>query len=279
MVINIAQFICFIICRMLGSLKTGAKLIVFCFITQFAINYCCNFACEMDGITTVFFDIDDTLWHFSRNSELALASTFKLMGCDNWCPNYDAFHDNYEHFNHQLWQLYNQGKVEKEVLEVLRFEQALEASNYCCDDVDELAEAMNTCYLDQLVRNNHIMPGAIELLQYLHGKGYQINALSNGFKGAQERKLEAGGMNRYITHLVLSEHCGITKPRRGIFDYAMKLCGAEPHAIVMIGDDPSTDIAGAHNAGWRTIYINARDVQCREADHTVGTLLEIKDLL
>ena len=233
----------------------------------------------IEGITTVFVDIDDTLWWFSRNSELALASTFRLMGCGEWCANYDAFHDHYEHFNHELWQLYNKGGVEKEVLEVRRFEQALEASHYCCDDIDELAAAMNTCYLNQLVQNHHLVPGAVELLQYLHGKGYEINAISNGFKGVQERKLEAGGMNRYITHLVLSEDCGITKPRRGIYDYAMNLCGAQPEQIVMIGDDPTTDIAGALGAGWETIYLNTRGIACPEAHHTIGSLMEVKELL
>lgn len=233
----------------------------------------------IEGITTIFVDIDDTLWWFSRNSELALASTFRLMGCGEWCANYDAFHDHYEHFNHELWQLYNKGGVEKEVLEVRRFEQALEASHYCCDDIDELAAAMNTCYLNQLVRNHHLVPGAVELLQYLHGKGYEINAISNGFKGVQERKLEAGGMNRYITHLVLSEDCGITKPRRGIYDYAMNLCGAQPEQIVMIGDDPTTDIAGALGAGWKTIYLNTRGIACPEAHHTIGSLMEVKELL
>ena len=67
----------------------------------------------MNGITTVFLDIDDTLWWFSRNSELALASTFKLMGCAEWCRDYDAFHDHYEHFNHELWQLYNKGDLRR----------------------------------------------------------------------------------------------------------------------------------------------------------------------
>ena len=233
----------------------------------------------MEGITTVFIDIDDTLWWFSRNSEVALETTFRLMGCSEWCHDYKAFHDHYEHFNHDLWQLYNHGGIKKEVLEVRRFEQALEASKNCCDDVDELAAAMNTCYLDQLIKNHHLMPGAVDLLQYLSGKGYQINAISNGFKGVQERKLEAGGMNRYITHLVLSEDCGITKPRRGIYDYAMQLCGAEPQQIVMIGDDPTTDIAGALGAGWRTIYLNVRDEACPSAHHTVSSLLEVKEIL
>ena len=116
-------------------------------------------------------------------------------------------------------------------------------------------------------------------VDYLHNKGYELNVISNGFKGVQERKLEAGGMNRYIKHVILSEDCGITKPRPGIYDYAMQVCGAKPSSIVMIGDDPTTDIAGALNAGWRTIYFNTRSIDCSEAHHTVSSLLSIKDLL
>ena len=123
------------------------------------------------------------------------------------------------------------------------------------------------------------MPGAVELLQYLKEKGYQINVISNGFKGVQERKLEAGGMNRFITHVVLSEDCGITKPRPGIYEYAMSLCGAKPQEIVMIGDDPTTDIPGALNAGWHTIYLNINNIPCPTAHHTVSSLMEIKNLL
>ena len=232
----------------------------------------------MEGVKIVFIDIDDTLWWFTRNSEVALASCFEMMGCADRGFNYHVFHGHYEHFNRELWQQYNHGLVAKEVLEVRRFELALGACG-CSGDVASLAVAMNSCYLEQLVKQSHLVPGAVELLQYLHSKGFEINVISNGFKGVQECKLEAGGMNRYITHIVLSEDCGVTKPRRGIYDYAMSLSGADARSIVMIGDDPSTDIAGARNAGWRTIYLNMRGESCPIADYTVTSLFEVRELL
>lgn len=232
----------------------------------------------MLDITTVFIDIDNTLWHFSRNSDLALKEAFDFFNCSQWCSSYDEFYHHYEHFNHMLWQLYNQGEVEKDVLMVKRFEQALQACHHS-GNTHELAAMLNATYLDRLVMHHELVPGAVELLQYLHDKGYEINALSNGFKGVQQRKLQAGGMNRFITHVVLSEDCGVTKPRRGIYDYAMKLCGVGPSHIVMIGDDPSTDVAGALAAGWHTIYFNLNHVPCHLAHHTVNSLLEIKDIL
>ncbi len=65
----------------------------------------------MDGITTVFLDIDNTLWWFERNSEKALATTFRMMGCGEWCHDYEMFHDHYERFNHDLLNGWTSGKL------------------------------------------------------------------------------------------------------------------------------------------------------------------------
>lgn len=237
-----------------------------------------NCMLKVTGINTIFIDIDNTLWHFDRNSDLALHETFTTHQCQLWCNDYAMFHDSYESHNQRLWQFYNQGMVAKEVLVVKRFEQAIRECGRRGNS-GELAALMNATYLERLIMHHELVPGAIELLEYLHGKGYQINTLSNGFKGVQEKKLEAGGMNRYITHTILSEDCGITKPRQGIYDYAQQVTGCEPQSTVMIGDDPSTDIAGALAAGWKTIYFNINGAPCPTAHHTVGSLLEIKKLL
>ena len=50
----------------------------------------------------------------------------------------------------------------------------------------------------------------------------------------------------------------------------------------MIGDNPETDIHGAHDAGLRTIYLRRPDAGTEQlpwADHTVTRLEEIKALL
>lgn len=232
----------------------------------------------MTGIKTVFIDIDNTLWHFTRNSDIALEETFHIFHCERWCHDYEYFHRRYELHNLRMWQLYNQGLVAKAVLMVKRFELALRDCGHNSDSM-HLANDMNTTYLERLVMHHELVPGAVELLKYLHEQGYQVNALSNGFKGLQDMKLQAGGMNRYITHMILSEDCGITKPRLGIYRYAQQVIGCTPSTTVMIGDDPSTDIAGALAAGWRTIYLNLTGTPCSTAHHTVTHLLEIKQLL
>ena len=108
-----------------------------------------------------------------------------------------------------------------------------------------------------------------------------MNVLSNGFKGIQQQKLVSGGIDHLIHHVVLSDDCGITKPLPGIYDYAMQVCGTTPEASLMIGDNPETDIQGASQAGWRTIYFNLRGIDPipGTADATVTHLQQIEDLL
>jgi HAD superfamily hydrolase (TIGR01459 family) len=46
------------------------------------------------------------------------------------------------------------------------------------------------------------------------------------------------------------------KPHRPVFDaLSAQLSAAEPHRILMVGDSPEHDIAGAKEAGWHSLFI------------------------
>lgn len=233
-----------------------------------------------NGITTAFVDLDDTLWWFTANSRVALAHTYSHFHIEQWEPQYDRFEHIYETRNAALWHEYHHGRITRDFLLVERFRHVLEQVNARCDHT-ALSREMNDYYLDDLATLPALVPGARELLEALHARGMQVNVLSNGFAGVQQRKLRSGGIDHLIDHMVLSDDCGITKPQPGIFDYAMRVCQCTPEHTLMIGDDPDTDIAGAHQAGWRTIYFNGkqRPAIAGTADLEVSTLDAITALL
>ncbi|MBR1803293.1 MAG: YjjG family noncanonical pyrimidine nucleotidase [Muribaculaceae bacterium] len=233
-----------------------------------------------DGVTTVFVDLDDTLWWFTANSRVALAHTYAHFHIERWEPAYSRFEHIYETRNSALWHDYHHGRVTRDYLLVERFRYVLEQVG-CNEDCTALSRDMNAYYLDDLATLPTLVPGARDLLQALRAHGLEVNVLSNGFAGVQQRKLRSGGIESLIDHVVLSDDCGITKPQRGIFEYAQRVCGCEAARTLMIGDDPDTDIAGAHAAGWRTIYFNAK---CREAvpgtaDVEVASLTQVTAML
>ena len=235
---------------------------------------------KFDGITTVFLDVDDTLWWFTENSKVALDHTYRMCDIGSWCSSYELFVDTYRKKNAELWHKFHHGEISKDFLQRERFRYVLKELGYD-GDCDALGAKMNDDYLDYLSRLPKTVPGAKELLAYLVGKGYDVNALSNGFKGLQDRKLVSGGIAGLVHHLVLSDDCGFTKPMRGIFDYALGVAGSTAETTVMIGDDPDADIAGARAAGWRTIFFNIKGVDSSgvECDAEVQTLDEVQALL
>ena len=234
---------------------------------------------KMKGIVTVFVDIDDTLWWFTENSKLALRHTFDAFDISSVCT-YERFKEVYLKKNLELWNLYHHGLIDKDFLVNERFRFTLKECGYK-GDVEKMCHLLDEEYLRFLALQPTTIPGARQLLEYLVAKGYDVNTLSNGFQGTQQQKLISGGLSDLIHRNVLSDDCGITKPQRGIFDYALEQCGAEAATTVMIGDNPDADIKGAHDAGWRTIYFNIRGLYPIEgtADAVVTSLDEIQQIL
>ena len=234
---------------------------------------------KMKGIVTVFVDIDDTLWWFTENSKLALRHTFDAFDISSVCT-YERFKEVYLKKNLELWNLYHHGLIDKDFLVNERFRFTLKECGYK-GDVEKMCHLLDEEYLRFLALQPTTIPGARQLLEYLVAKGYDVNTLSNGFQGTQQQKLISGGLSDLIHRNVLSDDCGITKPQRGIFDYALEQCGAEAATTVMIGDNPDADIKGAHDAGWRTIYFNIRGLDPIEdtADAVVTSLDEIRQIL
>ncbi len=48
----------------------------------------------------------------------------------------------------------------------------------------------------------------------------------------------------------------VAKPDKGIFEVVERELGVGPEVCVLVGDHPVNDVAGAHGAGWRSVWID-----------------------
>ena len=66
------------------------------------------------------------------------------------------------------------------------------------------------------------------------------------------------GLDKWFTEdqLIVSAGVGVAKPDVQIFRMAEEKWGMKPENTFMIGDSLENDIAGAKNAGWKTIWMN-----------------------
>ncbi len=230
---------------------------------------------------TLFIDLDDTIWDFKANSIWSLRQVYGEFSLDRVFPRYEQFQSLYMEANHALWEEYHHNRVTKDFLIVERFARPLrQAGSALSNDMDFIM-SLNRRYLDVLACQKRLVPGAVDLLDYLTGKGYPLYILSNGFAEVQSRKLHSSGIDRYFKRLILSDEIGITKPDRRLFDYALQVVGADAADTLIVGDNYDADILGAMHAGWRAIYFN-RDrlpVTGEQPDYEVSELAQLKSIL
>jgi putative hydrolase of the HAD superfamily len=107
-------------------------------------------------------------------------------------------------------------------------------------------------------------------LEQLRASGWTVGIVTNGASDVQRAKLRATGLDARVDAVCISDDIGVRKPDPDIFHAAADRCGHLRADGWMIGDNPATDIAGAHDVGLRTIWIAAgRDWTHpgRPADH------------
>ncbi|MER5350363.1 HAD-IA family hydrolase [Kitasatospora sp. NPDC002551] len=102
----------------------------------------------------------------------------------------------------------------------------------------------------------HPLPGVPEALATLRAAGWTIAVVTNGSTGVQRAKLARTGLLPAVDAVCVSEEAGARKPAPEIFHLAAARLGRTlTPADWMVGNNPATDLRGAHAAGLRSIWI------------------------
>ena len=231
----------------------------------------------MNSYSTLFFDLDHTLWDYETNSRDTLFEIYELNKLSSiGVENFDEFHKQFKKVNDYLWNLYDHGHITSDVIRNERFKQILEKFNAYGE---EISVKLSNEYMDISPRKGGLMPHAIETLEYLSEK-YRLSLITNGFEDVQRIKLEASNLTSYFDHIITSQKAGYKKPAKEIFHFALSANGIPVHQAVMIGDNLSTDIAGAKNASMDIIFYNPEKIDHQEeVNHEIHSLDELCNLL
>lgn len=121
-------------------------------------------------------------------------------------------------------------------------------------DFDALFEALWKHYAAATAWRER--PGARALLRALRAKGVRTAVVSN-FDGRLPGILDALGLSELLDALVLAGDAGVAKPQPGIFALALERLGTPAAEALFVGDHPDEDLAGARNAGLRTVDVGS----------------------
>ncbi len=102
-------------------------------------------------------------------------------------------------------------------------------------------------------RHRRAVPGAAAVLDEL-GARARIAAVSNNFTRDQAETLGAVGLLDRIDRVIGVDVAGCAKPDPRIYRRALAEVGARPGEAVMVGDNWTADVVGAHRAGIRPVW-------------------------
>ncbi|MFD2527083.1 YjjG family noncanonical pyrimidine nucleotidase [Flavihumibacter stibioxidans] len=225
----------------------------------------------------LFFDLDHTLWDFESNARQTLEQLYDGLSLSSRGINdFERFYSQYIIHNDKLWERYRNGYIKVDELRWKRMWHTL--LDFKIAD-EKLARQMSHDFLELLPTRKALFPYAVELLQYLRGKGYYMHLITNGFEETQLNKIRYSGLDGFFGEVITSEGSNSLKPHREIFEYAFKKTGALPENSIMIGDNIEVDIVGAKNAGMDQVFVNhIDDKRSEESTYTVYSLKEMETL-
>jgi len=210
----------------------------------------------------IFFDLDNTLWDFDRNSAEALEELFhKYKLSDLGVPSFEVFLDKYKNRNEMMWEQYRLGVIDKVTLRDKRFSLTFWDIGL---DSDLAPPELSDEYIKISPTKNYLFPHAHEVLTALQKK-YSLHIITNGFEEAQHIKLKSADLTKYFSNIIISEHTGYKKPDVRIFQYAEQSVNSSADKCMMIGDGLVVDIQGAKDAGWDTVYFNPAKIPHEES--------------
>lgn len=219
----------------------------------------------------LLFDLDHTLFDFDTAEDVALTQLLKEEGVDN----IQAYKDYYVPMNKALWKDLEQKKITKHELVNTRFSRLFTHFGIEKDGV-YLAER----YQFYLAQQGQVFSGAMELLDNLIDRGYELYAATNGITTIQTGRLTQSGLALYFNHVFISEQLGTQKPDALFYErIGQQIHGFSKENTVIIGDSLTADIQGGNNAGIDTIWYNPHHLENKTGAQPTYEVHSYQDLL
>jgi len=191
-------------------------------------------------ITTVVFDLDDTLYDEIEYCKSGFASVAEFLANLPDTPAGNCIFD-------CLWKQFTSGNRKR------TFNAALDELGISYDDklIAELIE----------VYRNHIPEIALpqdsrDVLRHLSSR-YTLAILTDGFLPAQRLKVRALGIEKYFKYIIYTEELGrdCWKPSPTGFEKLMQTLNSKPEAIVYVADNEEKDFIAPNKLGFLTVQL------------------------
>ena len=217
----------------------------------------------------VLIDLDNTVLDFDAAESRSFKNIIENAGMDYT----DELFQKYQEINTSLWRDLEQNKVSKDTVLTTRFQKLFQLYGI---DVDGRIWEMQ--YRSCLDDSADLIPHAKQTLLTLHQMGKKIFSASNGVYSTQMKRLTSAGIIDLFDGHFISDVIQYEKPSPCFYEFCLKNIGmVSPRSVIMVGDNPVSDIKGASDFGLDTCFFS-RDtaISCNIATYSIS---DITDLL
>ena len=201
----------------------------------------------------LLFDLDHTLLDFDAAEDVALTQLLKEEGVTD----IQAYKDYYVPMNKALWKDLELKKITKQELVNTRFSKLFEHFG-----IEKDGTYLANRYQFFLAQQGQVFSGAMELLDNLIDRGYELYAATNGITAIQTGRLAQSGLAPYFNQVFISEQLQTQKPDALFYErIGQQITGFDKEKALMIGDSLTADIQGGNNAGIDTIWYNPNHME------------------
>ena len=219
----------------------------------------------------LLFDLDHTLLDFDTAEDIALTQLLKEEGVED----IRAYKDYYVPMNKVLWKDLEEKKITKQELVNTRFSKLFSHFGIEKDGV-YLAER----YQFYLAQQGQVFSGAMELLDSLIDRGYELYAATNGITTIQTGRMARSGLAPYFNQVFISEQLQTQKPDALFYEkIGQQITGFYKEKALMIGDSLTADIQGGNNAGIDTIWYNPHHLKNKTQAQPTYEVHSYQDIL
>ena len=231
-------------------------------------------------IRGIFFDLDDTLIHYTEAERSALA-----VGCRMAAQAHHGISE--RALAMAIFQIYErrfchgtEGFRELATLSVeeFRFRLTSEALGTFGVEDPTLVRTLVDAYRVAERAALRTIPDVRHTLSLL-SPHFRLGIITNGPSAGQREKIAAVALSEWFSEIIVDTEFGHPKPDRRIFDHAAERIGLPPEALLFVGNSLPADVAGAKGAGWTAVHL---DLESRPAvprtpcpDFTISGLAEL----
>ena len=219
----------------------------------------------------LLFDLDHTLLDFDAAEDVALTQLLKEEGVED----IQAYKDYYVPMNKLLWKDLELKKITKKELVNTRF-----AKLFAYFGIEKDGLYLAERYQFYLAQQGQVFFGAMELLDSLIDRGYELYAATNGITTIQTGRMAQSGLAPYFNQVFISEQLQTQKPDALFYEkIGQQIAGFSKEKTLMIGDSLTADIQGGNNAGIDTVWYNPQHLENTTQLHPTYEVHSYKDLL